>query len=197
MPEDIPSPPALPAQPTAPATLAPIPFNIGEEFGTAKKNLPPTKIVLIALGAVIVIVGLYSLLNRAKPQGGGEIDNVAAIEVPGQNLVLVALTVTLRNTGRKALWIHDMKGTLKTASGEFSDDAASVADFDRYFEAFPDLKRGALPALMPETKLPPGAEARGTIIVSFPVTKVGFDQRQSVSAIIQPYDQPVPVVLTQ
>jgi hypothetical protein len=187
-------PPPVEGMPTA---SAPLPFNIGEEFGTAKRNLPPAKIVLITLAAVLVLLGIYSLVNRAKPQGGGELDNVTGAEVPGQNSVLVAITLTLRNTGEKPLWIHNIEGTLKTASGTMSDDAASAVDFDRYFQAFPALKQGTQPALMPETRLQPGQALQGTIIVVFPVTQQAFDRRQSISAVIHPYDQPLPMVLTK
>jgi hypothetical protein len=185
MADEIPSPPA------------PIPFNIGEEFGTAKRNLPPAKILAITLAAGLVVIGVYSLLNRAKPQGSGQIDNVVAAEVPGQNSVMVAITVTLRNSGEKALWIHDIKAELKTANGTLSDNAASAIDFDRYFQAFPALKVGSQPALSPEAKLQPNTEVHGTIVVAFPINQQGFDQRQSISALIQPYDQPLPIVLTK
>jgi hypothetical protein len=172
-------------------------FNIGEEFGTRKRNLPPAKILGIALAIVAVGVGILALLQRAKPQGGGSVDNIAAVEIPDQNAVLVAVNVTLHNSGEKPLYIHTIKATLKTGSGDFSDEAASAVDFARYFQAFPALKERALTALVPETKIPIGGQASGTVIVSFPVTQDGFDKRQSLSVIIQPYDQPVPVVLTK
>jgi hypothetical protein len=191
-----PSAAEIASAPSAPAA-PPIPFNIGEEFGTAKRNLPPVKILLITLTAVLLAIAIYSLSNRAKPQGGGQIDNVASVEVPDQNSVLVAITVTLRNNGEKPLWIHSVEATLTTASGTLSDNGASAVDFDRYFEAFPALKQGARPALTPETKLQPGQAIQGTIVVMFPVTQQVFDQRQSISAVIHPYDQPVPVVLTK
>ena len=41
------------------------------------------------------------------------IENVAAIEIPGQNAMLVAITVNFQNTGEKPFWIHDVKGKLK------------------------------------------------------------------------------------
>jgi hypothetical protein len=189
--------PATPPPPATDPPAAPLSFNIGEEFGTAKRNLPPARIVAITLAAVLLIVGIYSLVNRAKPQGGGQIDNVVSVEVPGQNSVLVAITLTLANNGPKPLWIHSVQGTLKTATGTLSDDGASAVDFERYFEAFPALKQGAQPALMPETKLQPGQAIQGTIVVMFPVSQQAFDQRQSISAVIQPYDQPLPVVLTK
>jgi hypothetical protein len=48
---------------------------------------------------------------------------------------------------------------------------------------------------MPETKILPGNDARGTVIVSFPVTQPVFDQRKSISVVVHPYDQPLPVEL--
>jgi len=196
-------PPAVP-----PSTVTPMPapetnlgagytIRIGEEFGTAKKNLPPTRVVLIVLAVVLVVVGVYSFFNRAKPQGAGSIDSVTAAEVPGQGSMLVAITLTLRNTGEKPLWVRNTQGVLRTGGKEYSDSGAAAVDFDRYFQAFPALQQGSQPALMPETKLQPGEQLKGTIIVSFPVTQQAFDQRQSISAVIQPYDQPVPVVLTK
>ena len=57
MPEDTPQPQPQPPQvPSAPVTTPPepqIPFNIGEEFGTARKNLPPTKILLLDRKSVV------------------------------------------------------------------------------------------------------------------------------------------------
>jgi len=109
----------------------------------------------------------------------------------------VAINVTVHNSGEKSLWIHDIKGKIVTDSGERSDEAASGVDFDRYFQAFPALKEHALAPLPPETKIPPGGQAQGTIVVTFPVTQEEFDKRKSLSVVIQPYDQPLPLVLTK
>jgi hypothetical protein len=171
-------------------------FHIGEEFGTAKRTLPPAGIVVICIAAVAVIVGIFAFKERAKPQGAGAINFVAEAEVPQQNIILVAITLTLRNTAERPLWIHTLKAQLTTANGEtHEDEAVSVVDLDRYFQAFPALKESAEPPLSPETKMLAGSEQRGTIIVSFKVTKEAFDQRKSLRVSIQPYDQPLPVVL--
>lgn len=172
-------------------------INIAEEFGTAKRNLPPAKIVAIVLGTAAVLLGIYAFVARAKPQGGGSVDNITAVEIPDQHEVMVAINVTVHNSGEKSLWIHDIKGKIVTDSGELTDEAASAVDFDRYFQAFPVLKEHALAALPPETKIPPGGQAQGTIVVTFPVTQDGFDKRKSLSVVIQPYDQPLPLVLTK
>jgi hypothetical protein len=204
-PEQIPGSAAAPisdraASPASlPAPLPPMPtteFRIGEEFGTAKRNLPPVRIVLICIAAVAVVVGIYAFKERPKPQGTGSIDFVAAADLPGQNSILAAITVTLRNAGDKLLSIHTITAQLITADDKtFEDEAASAVDFDRYYLGFPALKESSEPPLVPDTKLLPGAEQRGTIIVSFKVTKEAFDQRKSLTVTIQPYDQVRPVVL--
>jgi hypothetical protein len=192
-----PATPSAPADPTIPSPQRGPTINIADEFGTAKRNLPPVKPLLLTTVGILIIVGVVAFLQRAKPQGGGSLDNVAAVELPGQNASLVALTFTLRNSGEKSLWVHDIKGKLATSSGELSSEAVSAVDFDRYFQAFPTLKANAQPALAPEDKLQPGQEIKRTVIVSFPVTLDAFNQRRSVSVAIQPYDQPVPVTLTK
>src|ERR1700681_1059383 len=64
-PEQSPTRPAT--QPVdAPATGAPVTdFHIGEEFGTAKRTLPPARIVMICMIAIAVIVGIFAFKERA------------------------------------------------------------------------------------------------------------------------------------
>jgi hypothetical protein len=183
-----PAPPAIPSGPT---------INIGEEFGTAKKSLPPVRIVLIAVGAVLVVVAIASFLKRAKPQASGSLDNVVAVEIPDQASTMAALTFTLRNTSDTILYVRTLEGKVKTTNGESTADAVSAVDFDRYFQAFPALKSGAQPALSPETKIQPGETVTRSIIVAFPIALDAFNQRQSTSVVVQPYDQTVPIVLTK
>ena len=202
MPDQTPNPPgqpsaAPPPDPTQPATPAGPTINIGEEYGTAKKNLPPARILLIAVAGVLVIVLIASFLKRAKPQAAGSLDNVVAVEIPGQGSTMAALTFTLANTSNEILRVHSLQGKIKTASGESSADAVSAIDFDRYFQAFPTLKNGVQPALTPETKLQPGERVTRSIIVAFPVTLDAFNQRQATSVVVWAYDQRLPVVLTK
>jgi hypothetical protein len=184
-------------QPVPPAASEPInEFHIGEEFGTAKRNLPPAGIVLICIAVIAIIVGIFAFKERPKPQGAGLIDFVSAAEVPGQNMTLIAITMTLRNTAERPLWIKTIKAQLITADDKtFDDEAASAVDLDRYYQAFPVLKESSEPPLSPEAKLLAGAEQKGTIIVSFRISKEAFDQRKSLIVTIQPYDQVLPVVL--
>src|SRR5215468_1382485 len=192
-------------KPSAPESIPPkhpgldlgpgVGINVTQDMATPERSLPPARIVLIVLAGLAVVLAIYGFIGRAKPQGAGAIDNIAVVEIPNQNSVLVALTVTLHNSGEKPLWIHNIEGKLKTPQQEYSDDAASAVDFERYFQAFPALKQNAQSALMPETKILPGNDAHGTVIVSFPVTQDVFDKRQSISVVVHPYDQPVPIEL--
>jgi len=198
MPDQTPVPPPTPPAPAGPPAIPAGPtINIGEEYGTAKKNLPPAKIVLIAIGVVAVVVLIASFLKRATPQASGSLDSVAAVQIPDQSSTMVALTFTLHNTSDKTLYVHTLQGSLKSAGGDSTADAVSAVDFDRYFQAFPALKPGAQPALPPETKIQPGESVTRSIIVAFPVALDVFNQRKSVSVVIWPYDQTVPVTLTK
>lgn len=192
--------PARPPEPsyvlTTPAGKGPT-INIGEEYGTAKKNLPPAKILLITIAAVVVVVLIASFLKRAKPQASGSLDNVAAVELPGQSSTMAALTFTIRNTSDKVLYVRGLQGTIKPTAGDGPVEAVSAVDFDRYFQAFPALKVGAQPALSPEVKIQPGETAERTIIVVFPETLDVFNRRESVSAIVWLYNETVPITLTK
>jgi hypothetical protein len=186
-------------QPAAPADSNPEPpisFNIGEEYGTAKKNLPPIKIVLIAIAIVAIVAAILILIQRPHSLATGSITDVSSVDVAGQNIVMVALNVSLQNRSAKTYWIKTIKVSVETPKGHFDDDAASAVDFDRYFQAFPALKEHALSPLVAETKIVPGASFSGTVVVSFPITADDFTNRKSLSLTIQPYDA-IPLVLTK
>lgn len=190
-----PTTPPTPAAPQPPKAPSGPTINIGEEFGTAKKSLPSGKILVVALVVLGIVVFLVSFVKRAKPQASGTLDNVVAVDIPGQNSTMVALTFTIHNTSDKILYVHTLQATVKAPNGDSAVDAVSAVDFDRYFQAFPTLKNGSQPALTPETKIQPGETTSRTIIVAFPMTLDAFNHRQVLAAVIWPYDQTVPVVL--
>jgi hypothetical protein len=196
MADETPLPPAMnvpAARPAKPATK----FNIGEEFGTAKKNLPPAGIVVIGVVILAIVAAVFALLQRPKSSATGSIDQMVSVEIPNQGSVMVALNVSFRNNGAKPFWIHTIKADLDTANGSFSDIAASPVDFDRYYQAFPALKQYAIAPLQTEAKIDPGGQTEGTLIFSFPVTPDAFASRKALKVSIQPYDQPAPLVLTK
>jgi hypothetical protein len=161
---------------------------ITEELDSAKRTLPPAAPVAIALLVVAIVVGIIAFLFRAKPVAQGGIDAVYFSEPAGMTNGMVLLQVTLRNVGNKTLYIKTIKANLKTDQ-DLSDEAASPSDYERYFMAYPDLKEHSTQALVVEMKIAPGAEQKGTVLVSFPVTREQFDARKDLNVTIEPYDQ--------
>jgi hypothetical protein len=192
MTEETPSTPPA-ATPVQPRTD----FRIGEEFGTAKKNLPPVKIIGIGIAIIVVIWAIAAFVQRPRPSAAGAINEVVSVEIPNQHAVMVAINVAFQNNGAKPFWIQTIKADLQTTDNNYSSDAASAVDLDRYYQAFPPLKQYAGTPLQREAKVDVGSQAKGTIVVSFPVTPEAFANRKLLRVTIQPYDQPVPLVLTK
>ena len=190
-----------PTPPSSPVPPAPTPepgsdFNIGEEYGTARKSLPPAGIVAICLGVVIAIVAVYSLTHRARPQSSGSIDGVFAAPMPNQKLLMIAVNISLQNNEQKPTWIKNIQVSSEVAGQKQTDDAVPAVDAQRYLTVLPDLTPHLLPILTPETRINPGAKISGTVLVSFPVTPEEFAARKSITVTVLPYDE-VAVVLTK
>jgi hypothetical protein len=187
------TPPAetTPDRPSYPGRLP-----IGEEMDSSKWTLPPPKTLGVGL-LVFVVLGIvmFLLVGRAKPVAAGTIDHLA-IASPADNQVLVAINVTFSNIlPEKPIWLRSASARLTKSNGEqLSDTAASFVDFERYFQAFPALKEGAIEPLRPDIKLMPGEKASGMIVVSFPVDKQTFDQRKNLAVVLDLYDQ-LPVTI--
>jgi len=191
---------AVPPQATptaaAPSATPQTDFDISEEYGTARKNLPPAKVLAICIAIVAVILAVYALTHRAHPLSSGSIEDVVSVPVPAQNMIMVAVNVSVQNNAQKPSWIHTITAALDAGGKTYTDDAAPAVDVQRYFQAFPDLKQHALEILTPETRMNPGDKLSGTVVVSFPVTADEFNSRKSLSVTIAPYDE-VPLVLTK
>lgn len=183
-----------PAPPTEP-DAGHLPMS--EEMDSAKRTLPPVMPVLLALVGIAIIVASVAWYQRPTAPASGAIQNVVAVE-PQPGSVMVGINVQLRNTTEKPLWINSVSAELVTADSAepMQDEAASHVDLERYYQAYPDLRQGVIAPLKPETKIPPGGEAAGRIVVSFPVSKQQFDGRKSISVRVVPYDQQA-IVITQ
>jgi hypothetical protein len=166
-----------------------------EEFDKAKWTLPPISIVMIGIAIVGVLVLFFGYANRAKPVMSGSIGDVVAVQLQ-DNTVLVAIELNVANPTEKSWHIQKIEATAKTDQGESTDTAATAADSERYFQAFPALRTTDSPVLKFDQKINPGQHVNGTIVVSFPLTKEQFDARKSLTVTIQPFDNK-PVTLTK
>ena len=164
-----------------------------DEFGTAKRNLPPAAPVAIAILIVAIVVGIIAYTQRAKPVAQGRIDGAWFSHPADLPSPMLLMEVTLRNVGDKPLYIKSIKAGVKTDQGDQSDEAASASDYDRYLLAYPDLSGHSRP-LQVEMKILPGAEQKGTVMISLPITQQQFDTRKDLTVTIEPYDEK-PIVL--
>lgn len=164
-----------------------------EEFGTAKRSLPPAMPVAIAIVLVAVVIAIIAYTNRAKPAAQASINGVWFSQPANMPSPMILVEVTLHNVGEKTLYIKDIKADVMTDQGGQSDEAASASDYGRYLLAYPALSGHAAP-LKVEMKIPPGAAQTGSVMVSLPVTQQQFDARKDLTVTIQPYDQ-APIVL--
>ena len=169
---------------------------ITEEFDSPRRTLPPVLTLALALVVVAVFIVGIAYVFRSKPVAQGQIDNVFISQSKGQPNSMLVIQVSLRAIGDKPLYIKAITAELKTQSDSYSDEAASASDYDRYFQAYPDLKEHAMKALAVETKIPPGAQESGSVVVTFPIDKGEFDTRKSLTVTVEPYDQK-PIVLKE
>ena len=163
---------------------------ITEEFDSARRTLPPVAPLAVALLVVMVFVVGVAYIFRSKPVAQGQVDRAFAMQQQDTANSMVLMQVTLRNIGDKTLYIKEITADITTDAGESSpDEAASAVDYERYLQAFPDLRAYATEPLKVETKIAPGGEAKGSVMVTFPITKEQFYARKGLNVTIYPYDQ--------
>ncbi len=162
---------------------------ITEEFDSAKRSLPPVAPLAAALVVVVVFIVGVAYIFRSQPIAQGQIDHAFAMQQEDKPYSMVLIQVTVRNVGSKPLFIKAIKAEIITDQGSSVDDAASAVDYSRYLQAFPDLQMYATDPLKVETKIAPGAEAQGSVLVAFPITKEQFFARKDLNVTILPYDQ--------
>lgn len=169
-----------------------VPFT--EEFDNAKHNLPDAAPVIISIVvlALITVIGAYLL--RSKPVIQGGIQQVFVVDVPSQSSSLIAVQLKMKNVTDKPISLRDVLVTTRGDWGEHSDNFASAADIPRYVKAFPGLAEHAPNPIARETKIAPGAELAGTVMVAFPLSKQQLDSRKSLDATLSFYNH-TPVIL--
>lgn len=155
-----------------------------EEFDSFKHTMPSAVPLAIAMALVVVVVGIFAYFLRDKPVVAGTIDDAFAVTVPDQNSSLAIVNLSLQNAIKKPLRLVNVSIAVHTKGADFKDNFGSVADFPRYFQAFPELEQHAKPGLVRDLRLAPGEKTVGSVIVSFPLTQQEFDARDSLTATL-------------
>jgi hypothetical protein len=180
-------------EPTEP-TAAQVPMT--EEFDSFKHTLPNAVPVGVAMLLVVLVLGILAYVLRARPVAAGSIDEAFAVTVPNQNSSLAIVNVSFQNVSEKPLRLLNVSVGVNAKGAQFNDDLGAVADYPRYFQAFPELEQHARAALVRDSKLAPMEKASGSVIVSFPLTQEEFDARDSLTVTLT-FDGHPPVKITK
>lgn len=168
-----------------------------EEMDRAKWTLPPMMPVLIAAAVIAIILGILAWTLRWKPTTASKILDVNVVEQSNQTSVLVAINVDVANVSQKPVWLNTAKVKIDTDKPDpLEDEAASPVDFERYFTAYPDLRKNAIEPLRRDTKIDPNGHLQRMVVVGFPVSKAEFDRRKSLVVTIEVADQR-PIIIKQ
>jgi len=175
---------------TPPSDAGHVPMT--EEFDRAKWTLPPIVPVLIALAVVAVVVAIF-LVGTNRPIARGKILGVYTAEQADKTHVLVGVQLAVENLDKKPIWIRDIRVRVKPAGdaadkSPLEDEFAPSSDFERYFQALPDLGAHRMAALSHDTKIMPGQSAEGMVIVAFPLSKDAFEHKQWLRVVVEPFD---------
>lgn len=183
------------AQPSKPEyDAAHVPMT--EEFDSFKRTLPPVVPVLIA--AVVLGLAVYATLRLtvSTTPASGQITKMVHVQQSTGDRVMVAIEVHLKNMEKKPIWVKGVDVKLKTPQGEFIDQPAPGSDNARYFQAYPELKISDAEPLSRDTKIQPGNERDGIMVVAFPVNKDVFEKRNALEVTVNFFDHK-PLLLKQ
>jgi hypothetical protein len=152
---------------------------------------------VVAAVVVSILIALYFWGARNPPAATGEIVQVWAhprhIESSGLDAngapmakdsfdqVLVIARVRLHNQGKQPLFMHEILANARLDDGIHSSYAAIVADYERIFQAYPELAALHGKALSPHATIDPGETVEGDFISSFRLTKQQWDARKELN----------------
>jgi hypothetical protein len=167
----------------------------GEEFtkGTSHVVLA----AMIATAVVTFAIAVYVVAGRIAPPAAGEIVAVWAhplhAETSGYDAngapmpkesfdqVYVFTQVRLKNQSKGPLFLSSMMTNATLPDGIYSSYAASAADYDRVFLAYPGMPVPHGKALPLDSTIEPGQTVEGTVVSAFKLTKQQWESRKDMN----------------
>jgi hypothetical protein len=158
---------------------------------------------LIALILSSLIVVVWVRFGHKTPIASGEVSRIAiypvqakiaggAAGMPGMqggdeiiNQLLVFAHVQVHNPNQAPITIVDHWGVVTLADGSTQRSVAnSVADFNKVFQAYPQLAPLRMEPLRRNTLIPPGQSIDGLVIFSYPISRDDWDKRKSMQVTV-------------
>jgi hypothetical protein len=167
----------------------------GEELTKGSSHL----VLASVIAAVIVTIAItvYVLAGQKPPDASGEIEQVwahaqhsessgfdangAAMPKEEMDQVYVFTLVKLHNQSKEPLFLHNIMTNATLDDGIHSSYAATAADYDRVYIAYPSMPVPHGKALSLTSTIDPGQSVEGTIVSAFHLTKQQWDARKDLS----------------
>lgn len=159
--------------------------------------------ILIALILSTLAVVVWVRFGRKTPVATGDIAHISIYPVqakitggaagtPGMqgqdeivNQLLVFAHIRLHNPNTAPITIVDDWAVVTLPNGETRrSQAASQADFDKVFEAYPLLAPVRMDPLRRELQIQPGQSADGLVVFSYPLSREDWDKRKSMQVTL-------------
>lgn len=158
---------------------------------------------LIALVLTSLIVVVWLRFGQKTPTANGEIERVSiypiqakitggAAGMPGMqgqdeviNQLLVFTHIRLHNPNQAPIKIVDDLAIVTLADGDTRRSVgASLADFDKVFQAYPQLAPLRMDPLRRDSQIAPGQSIDGLVVFSYPISREDWDKRKSMQVTI-------------
>lgn len=167
----------------------------GEEFTKGSSHVIVAGLIASLLVTIAVVV--YVKTGEKPPAVTGEIVQVWAhpihsetsgIDANGAAMakeqieqVLVIAHVKLHNQSKEPLFFHEIMTNATLDDGIHSSYVAIAADYERIFQAYPELASLHGPPLSQRITIAPGETQEGNIVSAFRLTKQQWDARKDMS----------------
>jgi hypothetical protein len=166
----------------------------GEEFTKGSSHVVWATVIATVLVAVAVAV--YVIAGQRPPLAGGEIEQVWVhpqhTETSGRDAngepmpkqtfdqIYVFALVKLHNQSKVPLFLRNAMINVTLADGIHSSYAATAADYDRVFLAYPAMPVPHGNALSLQATIDPGQTVEGTIVAAFRMDKQQWDAHKNL-----------------
>jgi len=159
--------------------------------------------ILIALVISALAVVAWVRFERKTPVATGEVARVSIYPVqakitggaagtPGMqgqdeiiNQMLVFAHVRLHNPNSAPITIVDDWAVITLADGQTSRSmAASQVDFEKVFQAYPQLAPMRMDPLRRDLKIEPGQSVEGLIVFSYPLSRDDWTKRKAMQVTV-------------
>jgi hypothetical protein len=159
--------------------------------------------VLLALIISSLVVVVWVRFGRKTPVATGDVARIAIYPVqaritggnagtPGMegqdqiiNQLLVFAHVRLHNPNTAPITIVDDWAIVTLPNGDIRrSPGAGTADFDKVFQAYPQLAPLRMDALRRDIQIQPGQSVDGLVVFSYPLSRQEWDSRKSMQVTI-------------